>query len=137
MRKLSLLILLLISGSAGAATPPFKYDRQLAIDLARAYVQWSIRSLTGEQAVQIDYNKLEVVAIVDRDGRKLVSVTFPTTTGASGGYALLERCEETGLLVAADVGTVSNLENYRQGMDSVNAKTYLAVPRVCPPEEAP
>jgi hypothetical protein len=39
-------------------------------------------------------------------------------------------------LTAVDVGTVDNLENYRRDMGSVNSKTYVALPRVCPADDA-
>jgi hypothetical protein len=59
------------------------------------------------------------------------------TTGRAGAYTVLEQCEENGLLLRIEVGTVDNLENYRRDMRSVNSKTYVALPRVCPETDAP
>lgn len=137
MPKLSSLILLLVMASVGAAVPPFQYDRQLAIELARAYVQSSLRAMPKDAGLQLDYDKPLVLAAVDHAGRHLVSVTFAAKSGETGGYAVLERCEETGLLVGVDAGTVNGIAAYRQQMDAINPASYVALPRVCPTEDVP
>jgi hypothetical protein len=137
MPKISSSLLLLAFSSVGLATPPFKYDQQLAIDLARAYVQSQFRQRPDNGNGRIGYDKPAIVAMVDSKGRHLVSVTFASAPGGTGAYAVLEQCEENGLLLGVDVGTVDNLENYRRDMKSVNSKTYVALPRVCPETDAP
>ena len=137
MPKVTATLALFIICSAGVAAPAFEFDRQLAVELARAYIHSQLRMRANEGTDRIAYNRPSVVAAVDSKGRHLVSVTFASTGGPAGAYVVLERCEENGLLLAAEVGTVDNLENYRRDMGSVNSKTYVAVPRVCPADDAP
>jgi len=137
MPKLPAILSLLTICSVGIAAPPFEFDRQLAVELARAYIHSHSRVKTNEGGDRIGYDKPSVVAVVDSKGRHLVSVTFGSAGGSAGAYVVLERCEENGLLLAVDVGTVDNLESYRRDMGSVNSKTYVALPRVCPADDAP
>jgi hypothetical protein len=137
MPKLSAILALLTICSVGIAAPPFEFDRQLAVELARAYIHSQLRVRTNEGTDRIGYDKPAIVATVDSKRRHLVSVTFASTGGPAGAYVVLERCEENGLLLAVDVGTVDNLQSYRRDMGSVNSKTYVALPRVCPADDAP
>jgi hypothetical protein len=137
MPKVSVILALLTICSVGIAAPPFEFDRQLAVELARAYIHSQLRVSTNEEADRISYDKPLVVATVASKGRHLVSVTFASTGGPAGAYVLLERCEETGLLLAVDVGTVDNLASYRRDMGSVTSKTYVALPQICPATDAP
>jgi hypothetical protein len=121
----------------GVAAPPFEFDRQLAVELARAYIHSQLRARTNEGADRIGYDKPWVIATVASEGRHLVSVTFASAGGPAGAYVVLERCEENGLLLAVDAGTVDNLESYRRDVGSVNSKTYVALPQICPATDAP
>jgi hypothetical protein len=137
MPKISAILALLAICSVGVAAPPFEFDRQLAIELARAYIHSQLRVKANEGTDRIGYDKPSLVATVDSAGRHLVSVTFAAAGGPAGAYVVLERCEENGLLLAVDVGTVDKIESYRHDMGSVSSKTYVALPRVCPADDAP
>jgi alpha/beta superfamily hydrolase len=114
------------------AAEPFLYDSQLAVDLATAYVRAHFRKRPEHAVPSLSFEAPVVTAAVAKGKRKLVFVSFSSREKPAGAFVMLEYCEENGLLVAAESGTVSNVARYRKRMSEINDHDFVEAPRVCP-----
>ena len=128
MKKLWALLTLV--GTAQGAEP-FAFDHQLAVDLSVAYVRSHFRQRPEHAVAGLSFEKPVVIGAIDNRKRHLVIVSFASPAGG-GAYVVLEQCAENALLVAAESGTVDQIEHYRKDMASVTEKTFVAVPTICP-----
>ncbi|MCE9551504.1 MAG: hypothetical protein K8R50_11015 [Betaproteobacteria bacterium] len=126
-----MLFVVLVSFAVEAAEP-FLYDSQLAVDLATAYVRSHFRERPDHVVPGLSFESPVVMDAVAKGKRKHVFVSFSSSEKPAGAFIMLEHCEENGLLVVAESGTVSNVARYRKRMSEINAQTLVEAPRVCP-----
>jgi len=128
-------LLLLHRTAVAEATPNFKYDRQLAIELAQAYIRWELRFPNQSEVGGIDFRKPHIHSATDRAGLNFVFVAFPSSTTSWGAYATFQVCESTPLLMPNDTSTVSTFKAYWEATKRVNPTVYADLPDVCPKDE--
>jgi hypothetical protein len=109
----------------------FPFDRQLAVELAVAYVHADYRQRPDFALPGVDYEHPVVVAVRDDHRRKLVFVTFTSTKAKWGAYVVLELCDSSSLLRPVDTANVDNIESYRAEVAKINSRIYVALPGVC------
>lgn len=121
-----------LASFAVEAAEPFLYDRQLAVELATAYVRSHFRE-RPEHAVQgLSFKDPNVMAVIAKGKRKLVVVSFSSSEKPAGAFVTLEQCKENGLLVAAESGAVDNVERYRKEIGGITTQTFIEASSVCP-----
>ena len=133
MKALWAVAALVAQATSGSA---FQYDRQLAEELATAYVRSHFRARPDHIVLGLDYRKPVVIATT-ASGRQLVFVTFTSSTGKGGASVAFEQCHASGLLVAAESSATDNVESLLRDLRSLKANLMvLHIPRVChEPEE--
>lgn len=119
---------------AMAAAP--LYDRQLAVELARAYVRADFRKKPDMALPGVDYRHPVVVAAFAAKGRAYVFVSFSSTKPNWGAYVTFQVCKSTPSLVPADSGTVDNISSLRADNAKVGPQVYVALDDVCPKPES-
>jgi hypothetical protein len=129
-----LFVLLVFVVDLAKAGEPFAFDSQLAVELSVSYVHSHLRQRPGHTVPGITFEKPVVVGVIDGRNRHLVIVSFASRSDA-GAYVVFEGCTSNGLLIAAESGTVNNIERYRKDMASITPKTFVAIPSVCPAEK--
>ncbi len=115
------------------AADAFPYDRQLALDLAEAYLKAYNRHNTGPLTA-ISFAKPVIHSAIAAHGRRLVFLSYASSNKETGAYVELELCRETSLLTAVDVGIVDNITAYRREASHITPAVYVASPIVCPAE---
>jgi hypothetical protein len=123
---------LLISFALGAsAAEPFVFDRQLALELAKAYLHSNSKAASK---VEVRTQEPSISSAIAAHNRHLVFVTYADVVGPSGSYVVLELCSETSLLTVVDVARADPIANYRLAVAGIEPTTYFAGPEVCPAE---
>jgi len=132
MKRLLVAGLACLTASALAADA-FPYDKDLAIDLSKAYLQAYGRK-NSEVALMPSLGKPHIVSAVAAGNRRLVFVSYAIAGKKNGAYVELELCGENGLLTVVDVGEVEPISAYREDAKHISYKTHVASPVVCPAE---
>lgn len=128
----ALLAVAVFSALAVAADAPFKFDRQLALDLAGAYVRAEQRARPDRALPGIAYGTPDVVARVAMGGRHLVYVTYQSTKPTWGATVVLELCAANSELTVVDVAWTDGLDRYLSEVRSVNEGVSVGLPAACP-----
>jgi hypothetical protein len=139
-RSLFVSCLLGLAPVFGASTKPFDFDRPLAIQLAISYVQAFFHEWPKAALPDVDYQHPDVVAVTDKQKRKLIFVSFASTKpGVSAGWGhwgamvSFQLCKEPPLLRVVDVGTTDPIEAERAEDAKIDADTQVEQLDVCPP----
>jgi len=127
--------LLLLSAKVAAGAPAFNFDKELAIDLAKAYIRWELRIENQPEVGEIDFNKPFIHSATDSGGRKFVFVAFPSSTSSWGAFATFQACQSTALLVPNEASTVNTFKAYWDATKTVNSEVFVALPDTCPKDE--
>ena len=126
---------LLFKFTAAVGAPTFLYYKQLAIDLAKAYIRWELRLESQPEVGEIDFRKPYIKATTDKAGRNFVFVGFPSSTTNWGAFATFQVCKSTPLLVPNESSTVNTFKAYWAATQKINSAVYVALPDTCPKDE--
>jgi len=127
--------LLLPRVSTATGSPTFSYDKELAIDLAEAYIRWELRIDRQPEVGEINFRKPFIHSVTDRAGRNFVFVAFPSSLSSWGAYAIFQVCQSTPLLVPNEASTVNTFKAYWDSTKAINPEVFVAVPDACPKDE--
>ena len=128
-------LMLLLKLTIAVSAPNFSYDRQLAIELAKAYVRYELRLDRKNDVGEINFHRPFIKAATDSAGRNFVFVGFSSSKNTWGAYATFQVCESTPLLLPNDASTVKPFQAYWNDTDKVSPKVYVALPDICPKDE--
>lgn len=130
LATLSLLAAPVVSSAA-----PFAFDRQLAIDLAIAYVDADFRARPAIAIPGIDFEHPEVTTAIAAQSRRYVFVTFSSSKAREGAFATFQVCADTPSLMPVDSGTTGDIGAMRAAHGAVGPETHVALPDGCRPEK--
>lgn len=130
IRFAALLLSVCLSATAGAAEPPFKFNRQQAIDLAAARIRAEARKYPQSALPGVDFDHPLVVA-VRAQNRKLVFVSFASTLAKWGEYAALELCGSSSKVIPIASGKVIDIEVFRNEVAKIGPATPIYLRNVC------
>lgn len=127
--------LLLLHTAVAAGSPAFSFNKELAIDLAKAYIRWELRIKHQPELGEIDFSHPFVHSATDRAGRNFVFVAFPSSTSSWGAFATFQACQSTPLLVPNEASTVNTFQAYWDATKAINSEVFVALPDTCPKDE--
>jgi hypothetical protein len=127
--------LLLLRVSVAAGSPTFSYDKELAIDLAEAYIRWELRIERRPEVGEINFRQPFIHSATDRAGRNFVFVAFPSSSSSWGAYATFQVCQFTPLLIPNEASTVNTFKAYWDSTKAINPEVFVAIPDACPKDE--
>jgi hypothetical protein len=113
-----------------AAEPPFKFNRQQAIDLASARIHAEALKFPQSAVPGVDFGHPLVVA-VRAQNRKFVFVSFTSALAKWGEYAAFEVCSGSSNVVPIASGKVIDIEAFRDEVAKIRPKTAIDLRNVC------
>jgi hypothetical protein len=130
IRFAALLCAVCLSVAAVAAEPPFKFDRQQAIDLAAARIRTEAQKYPQSAVPGVDFDHPLVVAVRAQQ-RKFVFVSFTSTLAQWGEYAAFEVCGASSKVVPIASGKVIDIEAFRDEVAGISQTTAVDLRNVC------
>ena len=130
IRFAALLCAACLSVAAAAAEPPFKFDRQQAIDLAAARIRTEAQKYPQSAVPGVDFDH-PLVAAVRAQQRKFVFVSFTSTLAKWGEYASFEVCAGSTRVVPIASGKVIDIEAFRDEVARISPTTAVDLRNVC------
>ncbi len=130
IRFAALLLAVSLSGATDAAEPPFKFNREQAIELAAARIRAEALKYPQSAVPGVDFEHPLVVAVRAQQ-RKFVFVSFTSTLAKWGEYAAFEVCGGSSKVVPIASGKVIDIEAFREEVAKISRTTAVDLRNVC------